>query len=217
MFRHRALAGLQLFALTFLAFYSGWVAASDTPHAFVKKTADELVAALTADPESLKSTPGAYEKIVNKYLVPAVDFETLSKFVMGKKFYLGATPEQRIGFQKVFKDSLVETYATGLSIFDSQQITVLPAAPGNEGKKMQAVKMEVRTAEGTIFPLSFTMKKMADGSWKVVNVVLNGVNVAKAYNSHFSETMTKHGGSMDELIANWSSKIDTFDENAPAQ
>lgn len=181
---------------------------ADSPHAFVKKTADGLVGALNAQSESLKKNPDGYKKIVNDHMVPAVDFETLSKFVMGKKYYMAATPEQREKFIKVFKDSLVDTYSTGLSIFDSQEITVLPDDGENAGKPMQAVKMEVKTAEGTIFPLNFTMKKHDDGSWKVVNVILNGVNVAKAYNSHFSETMLKNGENMDNLIANWNAKIE---------
>ncbi len=187
---------------------------ADSPHAFVKKTADGLVGAMNAQSESLKQNPEGYKKIVNEYMVPAVDFETLSKFVMGKKYYLAATPEQREKFIQVFKESLVDTYSTGLSIFDSQEITVLPDDGENAGKSMQAVKMEVKTAEGTIFPLSFTMRKNADGSWKVVNVILNGVNVAKAYNSHFSETMMKNGENMDNLIANWNAKIEVDDKPA---
>ena len=86
-------------------------------------------------------------------------------------------------------------------------INILPI--GTETKKMQSVNMEVKTAEGTIFPLRFTMKKNSAGQWKVVNIILNGVNVAKAYNSHFNESMIKHGNNIDELIANWNAKIDT--------
>lgn len=187
-------------------------AEDDSPHPVVKKTADSLVAALNADPEKLENNPEAYEEIVETILVPAVDFETISKFVMGKQYYLAASEEQRSRFVSAFKESLVSTYSTGLSIFNSEEITVLPPEEGSAGKSMQAVNMEVKTAEGTIFPLRFTMRKNDAGEWKVVNVILNGVNVAKAYNSHFSESMAKHGGNMDALIANWNAKISTEEE-----
>ena len=58
------------------------------------------------------------------------------------------------------------------------------------------------------------MRKDASGVWKVVNVIINGVNVAKAYNSHFSESITKYAGDVDQLIANWNAKIET--ETKPA-
>lgn len=187
-------------------------AEGDSPYPAVKKIAGSLVAALKADPEKFKNNPEAYKEIVETILVPAVDFETISKFVMGKKYYLAASEEQRSRFASAFKDSLVSTYSTGLSIFDSQEISVLPPEEGSAGKSMQAVNMEVKTAEGTIFPLRFTMRKDGAGDWKIVNVILNGVNVAKAYNSHFSESMAKYGGNMDELIANWNAKISTEEE-----
>lgn len=195
---------------------SASVQAEETPHAVVEKTASNLVKALTEDPAKLKDNPAAYEKIVKDILVPAIDFETISKRVMGKTHYLASTPDQRTKFQTAFKESLVSTYSAGLAIFDSQEIKVLDATPGTEGKAIQSVNMEVKASDGTVFPLRFTMRKDNSGAWKVVNVVLNGVNVAKAYNSHFSESMIKHGGNVDELIANWNAKIVSDEEMAKA-
>ncbi len=195
--------------ITCMMLFSTFVAANDTPHALVKKTATDLISALTADPEKLKKNPELYEKIVTDVLVPVVDFETLTKGVMGRQYYQQASDLQRQNFIKVFHNSLVSTYSTGLSIFDSQEIKVLAPDPGSEDKPVQAVNMEVKTAEGTIFPLRFSMKKDDAGEWKMINVILNGVNVGKAYNTHFEETMKKYGGDMDQLIANWNAKIST--------
>ncbi len=180
-----------------------------TPHFVVQNTAERLVAALTADPAKLKADPSGYEKIVNEVLVPAIDFKTIAKRVMGKTHYLAASPEQRDRFREAFTDSLVSTYSTGLAIFDSQEIKVLPPkSDKNKGKSVQSVDMEVKTSDGTIFPLRFQVKQgKEDRTWKVVNVVLNGVNVGKAYNSHFSESMNKHGGNLDSVIANWNANI----------
>jgi len=211
---YKILAKPSMLFVNFILLVAGLVSstilfAEDTPHAVVTKTASDLVAALTADPAKLKDNPAAYEKIVNDYLVPVVDFETISKHVMGKTHYLASTPEQRSKFQTVFQASLVSTYSTGLNIFDSQEIKVLDAEPGTEGKPIQAVNMEVKTSDGTIFPMRFTMRKDKAGEWKVVNVIINRVNVAKAYNSHFSENITKYNGDVNQLIANWNAKIET--------
>jgi phospholipid transport system substrate-binding protein len=193
-------------------FMSAIAQAEEGPHDLVKKTASNLVKALTDDPAKLKDNPAAYEKIVKDILVPAIDFVTISKRVMGKTHYLASSPEQRSKFQSVFKESLVSTYSSGLAIFDSQEIKVFDPTPGTEGNAIQAVNMEVKAADGTVFPLRFTMRKDDSGAWKVVNVVLNGVNIAKAYNSHFSESMIKHNGNVDQLIAGWNAKIVSDEE-----
>jgi phospholipid transport system substrate-binding protein len=206
---------LSFFIIFFGLMHSSLALANNTPHAVVEKTVNDLVSALTTNSAKLKNNPAGYEKIVNDILVPIVDFETISKHVMGKTHYLAANEDQRKKFQVAFKQSLVSTYSTGLAIFDSQEIKVQAPEAGTETQEIQTVNMDVKTSDGTIFPLRFTMRKDASGSWKVVNVIINGVNVAKAYNSHFSESITKYAGDIDQLINNWNAKITT--EKAPVK
>jgi|GEM_PF-1554909 len=183
-------------------------------HYTVQLTANRLIAALTDNPDKLKAEPNGYERVVNEVLVPVIDDVLIAKRVMGKQYYTAATPEQREAFRVAFQKSLVSTYSSGLSLFESQKITVLPPKKGTEQNKKQLVNMEVKTADGTIFPLRFSVKQDDAGNWKVFNVLLNGVNVGKAYNSHFAESMVKHGNNLDALIANWNSNLaPDFDAN----
>lgn len=190
--------GLFLLAVTY---------AQNTPHTIVKHTADTLISELTKEPEKLKNNPEAYRKIVRGVLVPVVNFEEIAKRVMGKTHYLAATEAQRKQFVDVFKESLVSTYSTGLEIFDNQEIKVLDPNPAEAVLPVQSIDMEVKTSDGTIFPLRFTLEKNQAGEWKIVNVILNGVNVGKAYRSHFMESATKYADNIDQIIANWSAKI----------
>lgn len=188
-------------------FWSAVTHAQNTPHTIVKHTADTLISELTKEPEKLKNNPEAYRKIVRGVLVPVVDFEEIAKRVMGKTHYLAATEAQRKQFVDVFKESLVSTYSTGLEIFDNQEIKVLDPNPAEAALPVQSIDMEVKTSDGTIFPLRFTLEKNQAGEWKIVNVILNGVNVGKAYRSHFIESATKYADNIDQIIANWSAKI----------
>jgi len=198
-------------SLKFLFVLSGLlpmvVFAQNTPHAIVKQAAGNLVTELTRDPQKLKNNPAAYEKIVREVLVPVVNFEEIAKRVMGKTHYLAATEEQRKQFTEAFKESLISTYSTGLEIFDNQEIKVLDPNPAEADQAVQSIDMEVKTSDGTIFPLRFTMQKNEEGDWKVVNVVLNGVNVGKAYRNHFVESANKYADNLDQIIANWDAKI----------
>ena len=183
------------------------VFAQSTPHAIVKQAAGNLVSELTKDPEKLKNNPDAYQKIVREILVPVVNFEEIAKRVMGKTHYLAASEAQRKQFAEVFRESLIVTYSTGLEIFDNQEIKVLDPNPADAEQSVQSIDMEVKTSDGTIFPLRFTLQKNEAAEWKVVNVVLNGVNVGKAYRNHFVESATKYADNIDQIIANWDAKI----------
>lgn len=173
----------------------------------VKDTADSLVKALNYKPERFKKDPSLYEKTVREILVPSADFTVIAKKVMGKKYYTEATTEQREKFISAFRESLIKTYSTGLELFDNQEITVMKPSAENLAKRVQPIDMEVKTSDGTIFPLRFSMRKNKQGEWKVVNIIINGVNVGKAYRNHFSESVNKNNGNIDQVIATWSSDI----------
>ena len=51
---------------------------------------------------------------IKEIFEPMIDFRRVSASVMGKKYYLLATKEQRVEFIEIFKDSLLDTYAETL-------------------------------------------------------------------------------------------------------
>jgi phospholipid transport system substrate-binding protein len=58
-------------------------------------------------------------------------------------------------------------------------------------------------AEGTSHKLDYTMVQGKSGEWKLINVVLNGVNLGQSFSGQFKAGLKKHGGDIDQVIANW--------------
>ena len=56
--------------------------------------------------------------------------------------------------------------------------------------KKIGVRQEVHAEEG-ILPISYTMMRNRSGEWKVLNIILNGVNLGQIFRSQFFSGLEK--------------------------
>jgi phospholipid transport system substrate-binding protein len=127
---------------------------------------------------------------------------------MGKKYYVAATKEQRDEFIEVFKNSLLDTYSETLAQWQDQKI-VTDFPESLEFKKQVNVKQNLFTSS-TVYPIKYTVRK--DGNeWKIINIVVNGVNLGLTFRNQFRALADSHGGDMNQTIASWVSDAG-FDE-----
>lgn len=175
-------------------------ASNITPHQVVENATAALVEAANEYVKDEKKQ--AYDVKVLAALEPIVAFDYIARGVMGKKYYKLATQEQRTLFTNIFKDELVTTYGNAISTYANSKIVVLPAkTPVGDSRKVTVVQ-EI-THEGSTNQLSYTMGKNKQGVWKLLNVVLNGVNLGKSFNSQFKQLANKHNGNLDKVIELW--------------
>ena len=57
--------------------------------------------------------------------------------------------------------------------------------------------------KGATHKLSYTLKLNDAGEWKLINVVLNGVNLGESFTSQFDQAMIKNNKDVDKVIATW--------------
>ena len=88
---------------------------AENPYIFIDSNAQDMVKVLTSNSNLFESDREAYEKKIKEIFEPMIDFRRVSASVMGKKYYLLATKEQRVNFIDIFKDSLLDTYAETLA------------------------------------------------------------------------------------------------------
>lgn len=171
-------------------------------HEFAEEVKDELVEVIRSKNE-LEQEGGSEQYIaaVRGVLEPVVDFDYIARGVMGKHGKQ-ASPEQRQRFAEVFKRSLVNTYAKGLASYGNYDITVVPPEEDVSGKRTVGVWLNVSNGDST-HRLAFTTKLNRDGEWKVTNMILNGVNLGKAFRGQFENAMNQNQGDIEATIANW--------------
>lgn len=175
------------------------VADEKTPQAIVEQvTKDLFVIVKKHDAANKKSD--AYYADVEKTLDSVVDFPFIAKAVM-RKSAKDAKPEQVEQFAKVFKNGLIKTYAKGIANYASAEIKTLPVTAPADAKRV-SVDQEV-SDKGNSHKLSYTMMQNKAGEWKLINVVLNGVNLGDSFTSQFDQAMIKNSNDVDKVIATW--------------
>lgn len=181
------------------------------PDEMVETVTNKLLSDIAIFREAIDSAESELEKeaLLREFydelqssLLPVIDFRLISKRVMGK-YYKQASKEQFDLFQDVFARSLVETYGRGLLAYSSdKKVVVEPLSDEDAAKSKVIVVQKIQTAEKAI-PLYYNMWKNKRGEWKVVNLILDGINMGKTFYGQFNEAAEKYDGSIDQVIENW--------------
>lgn len=179
--------------------------AAPAAHEVVQQTTTTLLADLKANKEQYRTDPGAFYNALNSILGPVVDVDGISRGVMTVRYSRQASPEQMQRFQENFKRSLMQFYGNALLEYDNQDIRVLPVS-GQQDPERTSVNMEIKDGKGVVYPLSYTMVNQ-DGTWKMRNVVINGINVGKLFRDQFAQAMQDNRNDLDKVIDNWTETV----------
>ena len=178
------------------------------PHEFIDGKAQEMVNVLKKNNELFYSDKDAYENKIKVIFEPIIDFRRVSALVMGKKYYVASSKEQRTKFIQVFKDSLLDTYSETLAQWQDQNIiTIFPE--NDKYEKQVNVKQNLYTSS-SVYPIKYTLRRDGD-EWKIINIVVNGVNLGLTFRNQFRALADSNNGDMDLTIASWVSDAG-FDE-----
>ncbi len=175
-----------------------------TAHAVVEQVTVELTTVVKNERDLLDTDPETYFSRVKSVLEPVVDFGFIARNVMGP-YWEDASESQRQRFVKTFKDGLVETYAKGMANYIDLDISILPPSEDVAGKRRVGVVQEITGPDGTN-RVSYTMAMNRDGEWKLINMVLNGVNLGKTFRNQFAQAAKQNDGDLDAVISNWSAE-----------
>ena len=144
---------------------------------------------------------------IDVILSPVVDFDYISKLVMGK-YYRKATQQEQDYFSGVFKNTLIRTYARSLSGFDIVRYEIAPEGSPSPKPDKQVVSVYVYSENGTRYTLVYYMLKQPDG-WKLVNVLVDGINLRLNFKNQFSNMVSQASGNVGQVIADWEALVAT--------
>ena len=140
---------------------------------------------------------------VDRILGNVVAFDWIALKVMGG-YGKRASAEQKLQFSEAFRAGLVETYGRGLLSYSSEEIVLLPAEEVGDRRKV-TVRQLIVGVEAS-YPLEYTMG-LKNGQWKVLNVIINGINLGKTFRGQFTQASQKNQGDIDKVIASWDTGI----------
>ncbi|MCH8847143.1 MAG: ABC transporter substrate-binding protein [Proteobacteria bacterium] len=186
--------------------FSSAQATIQTAGEVVMSTADAVLARVTSEREAIDADPGRIYSLVDDVVIPHFDFVSMSKWVLGKKSWHGASKSQQEQFIGEFRTLLVRTYAKVLLEYANQEIEYFPEE-SNPNSNLVVVKTKIRQAGRSAVPIDYRMH-ISGGEWKVVDIVVDGVSLILTYRGSFASEIRKNG--LDALISKLSKRNDAM-------
>ncbi len=174
------------------------------PHKVVADTTTQVIELLKTGIDPAKQ-PDEFIEQVSAILDPVVAFDYIAKGVMGVHAE-NASPEQIKQFSASFKKGLVSTYGQGISNFQDLDIVVLPSSEPIGDRRRVPVVQEIRTSSG-VTKVSYSMAKNRKGQWKMLNLVLSGINFGQTFRGQFAAAVDRNGGDIDKTIQEWENGV----------
>ncbi|MBC7756504.1 MAG: ABC transporter substrate-binding protein [Bdellovibrio sp.] len=179
-----------LLSLSLLCF-SAVSFAAEAPDELVKRTAEDVLTIVKADKDIQSGNQEKLFALAQEKILPNFNFDKVSRLVLGKN-WTKATPEQKTGFQAEFKSLLLRTYSTALSKYKNQTIEYAPLRMA-DGATSASVKTSILQPGGQPIAVNYSLEKQADATWKVYDIVIEGVSLVTNYRGQFAQEIRQNG------------------------
>ncbi len=165
-------------------------AAAADPAGFIRDLGDRAIAVLG-------STMAVRQARFRELFEQDFDIPRCAQLVLGR-YWHAATPEQRQEFVRLYEDYIVVGYSYRLASLNGESLTVLGSRATPEGF---VVKSEVKGDHDTS-PVSVDWVLVPSGaSFRVTDVVVEGISMAITQRSEFASVIARNGGRFDRLLA----------------
>jgi len=140
--------------------------------------------------------PVRLRALANEGVLPYVDFEALSRWVLGK-YWRQATPAQRDAFMAEFREMLFLNYLRKVNAYRETAVRFQPLRSEPQDGRVE-VQAEVEPEGAPVVNVLFRMHRVGD-RWLIYDVAVEGISLVATHRSGFSQEISRNG--LDGLIA----------------
>ena len=133
-------------------------------------------------------------EIIGTEIDKVFDFKEMSRRTLGRN-WKKMSAEQRTEFVSLFKKLLQGVYADRLLAYSDQKVLFDKEIMLKKGRA--EVQSYLQTSDGTKIPLFYRLTDKS-GSWKVYDIIIEGVSMVKNYRTQFKQILSK--GSPEKLL-----------------
>ena len=175
------------------------VSADDELNSYVNNQHEKIFTFLKENSEKLNENNRI--DLIEKEFSGLISVSEISKRVMGKKYFMTATEEQRKRFNNKFKETFFNTYSGALSNLEDQKIEVIGHAHPKDKPNAAIVRVRITSGDDS-YDLNYQMIKKND-RWGVINIIFSGVNIVSIFKTQFSSLAIEHQDDLDKVIDSW--------------
>lgn len=179
------------------------------PDKMLEAATKTMLRSINENRAEIKQSPDKLKSLVEKIILPHLDFIAASKLVMGK-YWRRAEKEQKIKFIRQFRLLLLRFYSSALSEFLSNDdkklnedlIQYFPIKVA-EGETSLTVRAQIKPESGKTVPIFYRVHLTRKG-WKIFDVSVEGISMITTYRNNFAVQFRSEG--IDALIASLEEK-----------
>ncbi len=164
-----------------------------TPKETIETGVNKLLATLS-DPAFKAKAIDEQVAQIGEVIDTIFDFKELSRRTLGRE-WKKMTAEQQKEFVQLFRKLLQGVYADRLLAYSDQKIIFDKETMLKKGRA--EVQTYLQTSDGKKIPLFYRLTDKS-GSWKVYDVIIEGVSMVKNYRTQFRQILAKD--SPDKLL-----------------
>ena len=177
------------------------VACAATPEETLRNVTSDLTAQVEKNKAEIQKDPNKINTLVETIVIPHMDFDYMSRWVLGRPVWNAATLDQRKRFEAAFEQLLIHTYASVVIGYANESITYIPPRSGADSDQNRVQVESTVSQSGGGQPIHIVyrlIRRDGEADWRVYDMVIEGVSLMKGFQSQF-ETELKDAG-LDGLI-----------------
>jgi len=193
---------LFLTKIFIILFLSQPLASNDNEDAFnfINENAVYFLTIIKTEGSKYDEKPDEFKEKLKNIWEPMVDVGLVSRLILSKA-YRTATEEQILLFQTRTKKLLLDTYITALLEFEDYELETSRKIKENKNKTLE-VEINFFSASDS-FKAKFTLYKNKQGELKIINIIIDGINLGLTFRNQFQDNLKNENYDLDKAIETW--------------
>ena len=178
------------------------IASDDNENAFnfINENAVYFLTIIKTEGSKYDEKPDEFKEKLKNIWEPMVDVGLVSRLILSKA-YRTATQEQILLFQTRTKKLLLDTYITALLEFEDYELETSRKIKENKNKTLE-VEINFFSASDS-FKAKFTLYKNKQGELKIINIIIDGINLGLTFRNQFQDNLKNENYDLDKAIETW--------------
>ena len=178
------------------------IASNDNENAFnfINENAVYFLTIIKTEGSKYDEKPDEFKEKLKNIWEPMVDVGLVSRLILSKA-YRTATEEQILLFQTRTKKLLLDTYITALLEFEDYELETSRKIKENKNKTLE-VEINFFSASDS-FKAKFTLYKNKKGELKIINIIIDGINLGLTFRNQFQDNLKNENYDLDKAIETW--------------
>ena len=168
---------------------------------FIDDNAQYFLTLIKEEGSNFEDNPDEFKEKLKNIWEPMVDVQLVSRLILNKA-YKSASQEQIYRFQERTKKLLLDTYVSTLLEFKDYEIFTNAKIKTNKNKTFE-IEIKFDSSSSYSFITKFTVYRNKGGDLKIINIIIDGINLGLTFRNQFQGVLKKEGNNLDKAIESW--------------